>query len=367
MAQSNKNKFNYLKFVSNIINVKQLFITALVSISIYANAQKNKEMTQAIEQVVQTALDENRIVGAVITVAQDGKIVYEKASGFADKENKIPMKTDDVFLLASVTKPMVSTVVMKFIEDGKLSLQDPATKYLPYFTPKMTDGSTPVITIQELLTHSSGLSYRFMEDQSSDYYKYNVSDGLVSEYVTQPLKMENTAFSVKDKTKLVSFYANKNGGVEKMYDGIFVPLEGAGAVFAPSRILDPKSYHSGGGGMAGTATDLLKFFEAIRKNDGTLLKKETIVDMMKDHVGEQAQTQGPGWGFGFGWAVLDDASKTNSPMSNGSIQWGGAYGHRWFIDPNKKLTVIALTNTTFEGMNGKFPEDITKVIYKSLK
>ena len=164
-----------------------------------------------------------------------------------------------------------------------------------------------------------------------------------------------------------SFYFNKNAGVEKMGDNTFVPTEnGAGILFSPSRILNLNSYNSGGGGMAGTAQDLLKFFEAIRKNEGRLLRKETVQTMMQDHVGAQAQTQGAGWGFGYGWGVLDDTEKTKSPMSAGSIQWGGAYGHRWFIDPAKKLTVIALTNTTLEGMNGAFPEHLTKAIYESI-
>jgi len=381
-------------------------------------AQNSNKMETQIDQVVQKAIEENRIVGTVIIVAKDGKVVYEKASGYADLETKKPMQKDEIFLLASVTKPIVTAVVMKFIEDGKLKLTDPVTKFLPDFKPKLPNGTSPEITIHELLTHTSGLSYQFLEPKNGDYYTLNVSDGLsepglsldenlkrlsqtqlkfepgskwnyslsidvlgavlekisrkslselVSEYVTSPLKMKNTGFSITGKSKLSSFYANKKNGVEKMYDGIFVPLDQAGVTFAPSRILDRKSYNSGGGGMAGTAEDLLKFFETIRKNDGTLLKKETIDFMKKDHVGEQAETQGPGWGFGYGWAVLDDPKKTNSVLSNGTIQWGGAYGHRWFIDPVKNITVIALTNTTFEGMNGAFPEELTKAIYKNLR
>lgn len=70
-------------------------------------------------------------------------------------------------------------------------------------------------------------------------------------------------------------------------------------------------------------------------------------------VGIQAQTQGPGWGYG--WVVLSDASKSDSPQGQGTLQWGGVYGHYWFVDPIKKLTVVSLTNTAFEGMSGTFP------------
>ena len=190
---------------------------------------------------------------------------------------------------------------------------------------------------------------------------------LVAEYVTIPLGMHNAGFSVKDKSKLSNFYTNTTSCVEEMYDGIFVAADNGGVTFVPSRIFDQGSYNSGGSGMAATAQDLLQFFESIRKNDGKILKKESVDLMKKDQVGAQAETQGPGWGFGYGWAVLDDAKKANSPQTNGTIQWGGAYGHRWFVDSKNKLTVIALTNTTLEGMNGKFPEDLTKAIYESLK
>jgi CubicO group peptidase (beta-lactamase class C family) len=97
--------------------------------------------------------------------------------------------------------------------------------------------------------------------------------------------------------------------------------------------------------MAGTAPDVLTFLEAIRKGGSPILKPETVRQMMADQVGPQAQTQGSGWGFGFGWAVLADPRLTGTPQAKGTIQWGGAYGHSWFVDPASGLTVVALTNT----------------------
>lgn len=115
--------------------------------------------------------------------------------------------------------------------------------------------------------------------------------------------------------------------------------------------------------MIGTASDVLRFLETIRTDGGVILSHSTVAEMVKDQVGMQAQTQGPGWGFGYGWAVLDDPELAHSPQSKGTMQWGGAYGHSWFIDPVKKLTVVALTNTAFEGMSGAFPTDIRNAVY----
>ncbi|MBP1883930.1 CubicO group peptidase (beta-lactamase class C family) [Ensifer mexicanus] len=88
---------------------------------------------------------------------------------------------------------------------------------------------------------------------------------------------------------------------------------------------------------------------------------------MFDHVGPQAATQGPGWGFGFGWSVLSDASQAATPQAEGTIQWGGAYGHYWFVDQKNRLTAVQLTNTAFEGMSGAFPWQVRDAIYGQRK
>ena len=74
----------------------------------------------------------------------------------------------------------------------------------------------------------------------------------------------------------------------------------------------------------------------------------------------------PGWGFGFGGAVLVDPSAASTPQSPGTWQWGGVYGHSWFVDPQRRLTVVALTNTALEGLYGRFPIDVRDAIYRAL-
>lgn len=84
------------------------------------------------------------------------------------------------------------------------------------------------------------------------------------------------------------------------------------------------------------------------------------------HVSPDAQTQGPGWGFGYGAAVLCDPQAAGTPQNAGTIQWGGVYGHAWFIDPALDLTVVSLSNTTLEGMSGSYVRDLRDAVYQSI-
>jgi CubicO group peptidase (beta-lactamase class C family) len=119
--------------------------------------------------------------------------------------------------------------------------------------------------------------------------------------------------------------------------------------------------------MNGTAGDVHRFLEVIRTGGKPILSSSSISAMMASSTGSMATLQGPGWGFGYGsWAVLVDRKAANTPQSNGTIQWGGVYGHNWFVDPSRKLTVVALTNTAFEGMNGQFAVALRDAIYAML-
>lgn len=135
-------------------------------------------MAARLDKVVDTALAEHRLVGTVVLVARDGKLVYHRAAGLADREAGRPMREDAVFRFSSVTKPFVSVAVMKLVEDGKLRLDDPVTKWLPDFKPKLADGTAPVITLRQLLNHTSGLTYGLAEAPSHPYHRLGVSDGI---------------------------------------------------------------------------------------------------------------------------------------------------------------------------------------------
>src|SRR5215469_9691432 len=134
-------------------------------------------LEQRLDAVISTAVAEHRIVGAVVLVARDGTVVYHRAAGLADREAARPMREDTIFNFSSVTKPLVTAAAMKLIEQRRIALDEPVTRWLPDFKPKLADGSTPVITLRELLTHTAGLSYRFLEASGSDYDRLNLSDG----------------------------------------------------------------------------------------------------------------------------------------------------------------------------------------------
>jgi CubicO group peptidase (beta-lactamase class C family) len=181
--------------------------------------------------------------------------------------------------------------------------------------------------------------------------------------VLEPLGLSDCGFTVADGVRLVAPYQDGSPEPTRMGDGALVPFQNYLIRFAPSRALDPASYPSGGGGMVGTAHDVLRFLEAIRAGGAPILDRATVAGMTADHVGPQAETQGPGWGFGYGWAVLVDPAAAATPQSKGTFQWGGAYGHKWFVDPAQALTVVVLTNTAFEGMAGAFVAEVRDAVY----
>jgi CubicO group peptidase (beta-lactamase class C family) len=371
-----------------------------------------------IDSVIEQAIAEKRIVGTVVLVSLDGKLVYQRAAGFADRESKRPMQVDSVFRLSSVSKPIVSAAALALVDQGKLSLDDPVTKWLPDFRPKLASGAAPTITVRQLLTHTSGLGYKFAEKPGSPYYQAGISDGfdelrisldenvrrlatvplfnppgqawrysvsidvlgaviekaagkalpqVVAELITQPLGMRDTAFWAKDPARLVVPYHDAKPEPAPMSDPYVMPYgEGARMTYSPSRALDPKAFPSGGAGMVGTAPDVMRLLEAIRTGGKPILKAATAASMMRNQLGS-VTGPGPGMGFGFGGAVVVDPVAAHSPQSAGTWQWGGVYGHTWDVDPARKLTVVAFTNTAPEGLWGKFTTDLRDAVYESVK
>jgi CubicO group peptidase (beta-lactamase class C family) len=369
-----------------------------------------------LDVVIDAALARKSIVGCVVMVAQRGRMLYQRAAGFADREAEKPMQLDTLFRLASMTKPIVSTVTMALIERGRLGLADRVSQWIPEFSPRLTDGREAVITVRHLLTHTAGLSYGFLEPEDSPYNRANVSDGLdqpglgvtenlrriasvpltfepgqswryslatdvlgellhrvggvplpelIATLVTKPLRMRNTGFRVDDLRRLATPYADGSPEPLLMGDHHTVLFgSGRGISFAPARIFDHFSYPSGGAGMVGTAADFMLFLEALRTGGTPILSSQSVEMMTTNQTGSLLiDAEGPGWGFGFCAAVLTDPQAAQSPQSTGTYRWGGAYGHSWFADPKRELTVVALTNTAVEGMSGNFPMMLRNAVY----
>lgn len=377
----------------------------------------SRQLSARIEATVQQALEQQRLVGAVVLVARDGELVHRQAAGWADREKRLPMSVEAVFRLASVSKPIVSTAALVLVAQGRLGLDDSVERWLPEFRPQLADGRAARITVRHLLSHTAGLGYRFLEaDGHGPYAQAGVSDGMdastvsltenlsriasvpllyepgtawgysvatdvlgaviqrvqgeqladaVRQLVTDPLRMTDTGFTALDPSRVPTAYVSATPEPHALAEGEIVsPFEGAiGIPFSPARIFNPQAFASGGAGMAGTAEDFLRLLETLRRGGGELLPTALVEEMARDQTGGRELPAAPGFGFGLGFSILRDPALAVTPESPGTWRWGGAYGHSWCVDRQQKLSVVAFTNTLYEGMSGRFVTDLRDAVY----
>jgi len=374
-------------------------------------------LAKRLDAAIDKALAEQMLVGVVVMVARDGKLVYSRGAGFADREAKLPATETTLFRWASMTKPITAALTLALVEQGKLGLDDPITKYLPDFKPKLADGSTPTITVRQLLTHTAGFRYKFSENLDGPYHKGDVAEGLaepglgfdqflkrlagvplefapgtawkyavgldvlgaviakaannefpavMKETLLRPLGMVDTSFAVTDRPRLAWPYAGPDDNKGKPPIRMTEPYDfkdGKTIVrFSPARIFDSASFPSGGAGLSGTARDYLIFLEAMRRGGGPVLKPASVQMMTDNQIGELSKkTMTPGRRYGFGVGVAMDA-KSIAPRGKGTWYWGGIYGTGFWVDPENKLSVVMLTNVA-----GDWPFDqwVEKAIFSN--
>lgn len=378
-------------------------------------ADESTGLAQRLDAVIDQAVAQEHVVGAVVLVARKGELVYRRAAGYADREAGVTMREDAIFRLASMTKPIVSAAALALVDAGKLQLDDPVTRWIPNFRPRLLDGREPIITVRQLLTHTSGLFYGFIEPEGGPYHRAGVSDGLdqsvpkidenlrrlgsapllfapgtrwlyslatdvlgevvarageatlpevVFQLVTGPLRMSDTGFAVADKARLVTAYADGDARPARMGDPHVLPFGASKLTFSPARIFNNKVYPSGGAGMVGTASDYLRFLEALRTGGRPILRTATAQAMTRNAVGDLVVPLGSaGWGFGLGVAVIKDPGPSHAPSGAGTWLWGGVYGTNFFVDPAAALTVVMMTNTAVAGTGGPFPDAVKRAIY----
>ena len=329
------------------------------------------------------------VPGAVALVARHGKIAYHEAFG-AVAPGGAPMTTDAIFRIYSMTKPIVSVAVMMLWEEGRLLLTDPIGKYLPELASPMVGVKNPVpaaraITVQDLLRHTSGLTYEFRGNgpvhkayiearvsrlkqtnadhvatlgglpllhQPGAHWEYSRSTDVLgrlvevvseqtlgaflSERILTPLGMTDTAFSVpeKDHGRIAEpFLKDPEGG-------------------ADIALLDVKRtaiFESGGGGLVGTSMDYARFCAMLANNgrlgDVRLLGRKTIELMTSDHLGNvpsNPELLPPGHGFGLGFAVRTSAGMAPFPGTVGNYYWSGAAGTSFWVDPAERLYAVLM-------------------------
>jgi CubicO group peptidase (beta-lactamase class C family) len=373
-------------------------------------------LEQRVSDCLDRAISDERLVGGVVLVARNGDTVVEIAAGLADRDGGRKMREDTIFRYSSLTKTIVATATMVLVERSVIQLDDPVTRWLPDFRPKLSNGDEPRLEVRHLLTHTAGLTYAMFQPEGGTYERAGISDGLdqstismteelqrlanvplvyppgsawgysvaydvlgeliaraaratlpafVATSVTEPLGMRDTAFSVVDPARLAVPYVSGTPP-RLMADPEVVPLlpGTAGIRMSPSRIFNTDAFASGGVGMAGTAGDFLKLLAALQ-SEPALLKPTTTRQMMSNQIGALRITtrEQPAWGFGFGGAVLMDSALGSTPQAAGTWNWGGVYGHHWYVDPVNGLTVVALTNTSLEGMVGGFVGELREAVY----
>jgi CubicO group peptidase (beta-lactamase class C family) len=391
-----------------------------------APASFSREKLARAGDYIRNEIATGKIPGAVLLIQQHGRPVYFEKFGVRDVATRLPMTADTIFRLYSMSKPITSVAAMMLVEDGKLRLDDPVSKYIPAFgqvkvgvekrdanegTVLRLEPLNRPITIEDLLRHTSGLTYGFIGDSAvrnlyanSDLFDGDFDNaefaerlaklplaeqpgtrwdyghstdvlGRVIEVVSgkslyrfekerllDPLGMTDTAFYVADAAKRPLI-------AEPMPDDRFVtPVAG---------IRDPmmrRRWESGGAGMVGTIGDYARFSQMLL-NGGTLdgrryLKPETITLMTSDHIGPETKIghdyfyfPGASSGFGLGFAVrISPYPGTSWPL--GEYRWDGIAGTFFFIDPKDDMFVIFMVQTPSE--RGRIQLALKTLIYQAL-
>jgi CubicO group peptidase (beta-lactamase class C family) len=172
-----------------------------------------------------------------------------------------------------------------------------------------------------------------------------------------------------DADRLAVAYANDTPVPRRLTEPDVVPfVEGsAGFRLSPGRALDATAPPSGGAGMVGSAGDFLRLLETLRRGGAPLLPESLVREFTTDQIDGLPMAFWPGCGFGLGVTVLKDPTEAQSPESAGTWRMGGTYGHSWFVDPVRELSVVAFTNTALEGMSGRFVTDLRDAVYRAIE
>lgn len=354
-------------------------------------------------------VEEGKLAGLQTMIMRRGHIVWCREIGLADLARGRPMSPDTIFRIYSMTKPLTSVAAMMLYEEGRFQLDDPISRFLPCFGDMrvLTGGmrgkweSMPAereITFRDLLTHTSGLTYGFMEstpidamyrDRGVDFqtsekslgevvelaaslpllsqpgteWNYSIATDVLGhlvavlsgvpfedylrERILNPLGMTDTDFHVPPG-KLSRFAANYTRGPNGQLQLIDDPLE--------SRFAAPRRLCSGGGGLVSTAADYMRFCRLMLNRgelDGVRLLSPKTVDLMTmNHLGGDMADMGQprfsespynGVGFGLGFSVMLDPAKAQILGTPGEYAWGGAASTAFWIDPEEEIAVVLLT------------------------
>ena len=376
----------------------------------------SSERLQRIDGAIQRNIDDGQVAGAVALVARKGRVVYFETRGMVDVEAKKPMHRDAIFRMASSTKPVTGVAIMMLMEEGKVRLTDPVSRFIPEFKdmkvavtkagesePELVTAKR-AITIQDLLTHTSGLGSggpgskdmgklmreRKPTDTLADFiprlaklpldfqpgtqWRYSglagmdtlgriveiasgqTYDEFLRHRIFEPLGMKDTFFVLPEdrESRFAPVYRRTAKGLEKAN----MPREWFG-----------KTYFSGAGGLVSTAEDYFRFGQMLLNggelNGKRLLGPRTVKLFASNHVGDLFANQlgrTQGLGFGFGVEVVRDANKAGWRRSNGSYGWDGALGTTFVVDPKENMVLVLMMQTHSRTLHRDFENAVMQAI-----
>src|SRR5574343_566298 len=311
----------------------------------------NPQRTQQVVNVLQDSVDRQHIPGAVVMVARQGRIGLFEAIGQQDPATGKPMRTDSIFRIYSMTKPLVSVAIMMLVERGRLLISDPVSRWLPEYNNQPVLGNAGLVpawqtpTVQDLLRHTAGLTYEFLGDSpvQREYAKVNIAsrgrsnDEFSKALAGIPLQFQpRSCWAYSRATdvlgRLVEVISGQTLGQFLQHE-IFDPLGMVDTGFAvppaqQHRIVEPFGHDPDGGVPM------------------KLLSRHTLAFMTADHLGDipiDGTLLPPGHGFGLGFAVRRAAGESPVPGSVGTYHWSGIGGTSFFVDPAQDLYAMLLT------------------------
>jgi CubicO group peptidase (beta-lactamase class C family) len=359
------------------------------------------ERLARIMPVFGAAASDGKLPGAVALIARKGQLVLHEATGLRDPATQDPMTLDSLFRIYSMTKPLVSVAVMMMVEQGKLLLSDKVAKFFPEFEDvqvethvnghAMLNKPRCAPTIHDLLRHTAGLTYETlgtepiqrMYAQADLWSRSRTSREFIAAIANMPLMFEPaTTFEYSRATDVLGALVEVISG-ESLGDflqaNVLGPLQMNDTAFAVApkhhhRIAEPfaqdpesgaavqlidvtKPYplESGGLGLVSTAMDYARFLQCLLQGGmlggHRILSPNTVRFMTSDHLGQMAQhfTQRsgymlpPGVGFGLGFSVKLADGMESLPGCTGLYSWGGIAGTVFFVDPEKEMFAILMT------------------------
>lgn len=378
---------------------------ALLLVSLLSFAQVDPQRLARIPERMQEFVDAKTAAGFVTLVAHRGEILQTSATGLQVIESNTKMRTDSIFQIASMTKPITAAAIMILADEGRLSVGDAVEKHLPEFRgQKMvseTDGARTVlaapprkITLHDLLTHTSGMPGGSPAGLAEIFVdRDRTLSEAVAVYSQRPLSFEPGArwqysnmgiatlgriIEVVSGMPYQDFLASRIFQPLGMVDSFFFPpkekYDRIAAIYDAKDgrlIRDPRDLYRAGakypapeGGLYSTAGDLYRFYQMML-NDGEgagkrILSSSAVSVMTQLHTADIKAGFAPGMGWGYGWSVVRNTEGTFRFNSIGTYGHGGAYRTYAFVDPHKQLVGIILFQRVAGG--GDMADEISAFI-----